>query len=170
MDDVSHIPPIDTGTISLHQLPLQIIYATCKSILVCSTNPMKIPDESLWIEVRPKTMPTFEDRNFCIEDSAKAQAILSSLGLLAAIKAAGANLSPRTRLSCYRHHPTHWLMFLIFSAEPNPADNGYQVYGWRKSVYPTDDILAEACARAFEGTPVQRHRTEVLTHTHPSTT
>lgn len=125
---------------------------------------MKIPDESLWIEVRPKKMPTFEDRNFCIEDSAKAQAILSSLGLLAAIKAAGANLSPRTRLSCYRHHPTHWLMFLIFSAEPDPADNGYQVYGWRKSVYPTDDILAEACARAFEGTPVQRHRTEVVTH------
>jgi len=30
--------------------------------------------------------------------------------------------------------------------------------------YHTDDILAEACARAFEGTPVQRHRTEVVTH------
>jgi len=44
-------------------------------------------------------MPIFEDRNFCIEDSAKAQAILSSLGLLAAIKAAGANLSPATSIT-----------------------------------------------------------------------
>ena len=165
MDDVSHLTP------SLLIQKNSVCTPPCKSSTRpvnrswCDpTNPMKIPDESLWIEVRPKKMPTFEDRNFCIEDSAKAQAILSSLGLLAAIKAAGANLSPRTRLSCYRHHPTHWLLFLIFSAEPDPADNGYQVYGWRKSVYPTDDILAEACARAFEGTPVQRHRTEVVTH------
>jgi len=60
---------------------------------------MKIPDESLWTEVRPKKMPIFEDRNFCIEDSAKAQAILSSLGLLAAIKAAGTNLSPATSIT-----------------------------------------------------------------------
>ena len=120
---------------------------------------MKIPDESLWTEVRPKKNAHLRRPELLHRRQRQGP----SHPLIA-----GPTCRDKSRrsqpLSCYQHHPTHWLLFLIFSAEPNPADNGYQVYGWRKSVYPTDDLLAEACARAFEGTPVQRHRTEVVTH------
>ena len=125
----------------------------------------------VWIEAHPAKMPTFENQSLWIDDSDRAQAILSSLGLLAAIQASNTAEANLTRMVAYRHHPTHWLLFAISSGYPDPAYNGYGIIGWLKSVHPTPHVLDVALARAIRDEPesaVSRHHTEVQIQPNPS--
>ena len=108
----------------------------------------------------------FKNEPFLIDDNAIAEAILTALNLLEALKLSEHSVGRNaTRLLKYAEHPTHWLLLIHFCRMPNPADNGFAIRGWPKSRYPSESIVAAAIKTIADERPASarsRHRCLVI--------
>ena len=96
-------------------------------------------------------IPNFGTKPVQIEDHKAARDIVLALGLPDFLRDGSATAAMTTRAVRYYLHPTHWILVIGFAGMPNRNDNGYEVRGYPKDLYPSPAVMDDDIASLAGG-------------------